>query len=145
MEVFARYGTTEQKKKWLEPLLDGKIRSSFSMTERYVASSDATNIKLSIKRENGEIIVNGLKWWISGAGDPRCAVHLVMGQSDPTNKDPYKRQSIVIVPANAPGVKIVRPCTIMGQDDAPEGHMEVLYENVRIPEANIIAGWGRGF
>lgn len=79
-EVFARYGTTEQKKKWLEPLLDGKIRSSFSMTERYVASSDATNIKLSIKRENGEIIVNGLKWWISGAGDPRCAVHLVMGQ-----------------------------------------------------------------
>jgi len=147
MEVFARYGTPEQKKKWLTPLLEGKIRSSFSMTEKGVASSDATNIRLSIKHDKAkkEIVVNGLKWWISGAGDPRCKVHLVMGQSDPENKDTYQRQSIVIVPADTPGVKVVRPCHIMGQDDAPEGHMEVLYENVRIPESNLIAGWGRGF
>ncbi|CAD6566816.1 MAG: hypothetical protein CYPHOPRED_001129 [Cyphobasidiales sp. Tagirdzhanova-0007] len=144
-KVFARYGTEEQKKQWLVPLLGGKIRSSFAMTERFVASSDATNIKLYIKRQDGQIVVDGLKWWISGAGDPRCAVHLVMGQSDPSNSNPYKRQSIVIVPANAPGVTIVRPCNIMGQDDAPEGHMEVRYDNVKIPESNIIAGWGRGF
>jgi len=147
MEVFARYGTPEQKKKWLVPLLEGKTRSAFSMTERFVASSDATNIKLSITRDaaKGEIVVNGLKWWISGAGDPRCAVHLVMGKSDPENPDVYKRQSIVIVPADAPGVTIVRPCHIMGQDDAPHGHMEVRYDNVRIPESYLIAGWGRGF
>merc|ERR1711977_611116 len=107
----------------------------------------ATNIKLSITRDaaKGEIVVNGLKWWISGAGDPRCAVHLVMGKSDPENPDVYKRQSIVIVPADAPGVTIVRPCHIMGQDDAPHGHMEVRYDNVRIPESYLIAGWGRGF
>ncbi|KAL7008976.1 hypothetical protein EMMF5_001723 [Cystobasidiomycetes sp. EMM_F5] len=111
----------EQKKKWLVPLLEGKTRSAFAMTERFVASSDATNIKLRITRENGQIVVNGLKWWISGSGDPRCAVHLVMGQSDPNNKDAYKRQSIVIVPADTPGVTIVRPMTIMGQDGAPEG------------------------
>lgn len=121
MEVFARYGTAEQKKKWLVPLLEGKTRSAFAMTEKGVASSDATNIRLRITRENGEIVVNGLKWWISGSGDPRCAVHLVMGQSDPENKDSYKRQSIVIVPADAPGVTIVRPMNVMGQDSAPEG------------------------
>ncbi|EJT97585.1 acyl-CoA dehydrogenase NM domain-like protein [Dacryopinax primogenitus] len=145
MEVFARYGTPEQKKKWLVDLMAGKTRSSFSMTERFVASSDATNIRTSIRKEGNEIVINGHKWWISGAGDPRCAVHLVMGKSDPTNPDRYKQQSIVIVPVNAPGVRVVRPMTAFGFDDAPEGHCEVIYENVRVPESNLIAGWGRGF
>jgi len=145
MEVFARYGNEAQKKEWLTDLLAGKTRSAFAMTERFVASSDATNIKLSIRKEGNDIVLNGLKWWISGAGDPRCAVHLVMGQSDPSNSDPYKRQSLVIVPARAKGVTLVRPCKIMGQDDAPEGHMEVRYDNVRVPESNLVLGWGKGF
>ncbi|KZW03959.1 acyl-CoA dehydrogenase NM domain-like protein [Exidia glandulosa HHB12029] len=145
MEVFARYGTPEQQKTWLRPLLDGKIRSAFAMTERFVASSDARNIKTSIRQEGDQIVINGHKWWISGAGDPRTRVHLVMGLSDPTNKNEYLRQSIVIVPADAPGVKIIRPMQVFGYDDAPEGHCEIIYENVRVPASNIIAGWGRGF
>ncbi|PWN51044.1 acyl-CoA dehydrogenase NM domain-like protein [Violaceomyces palustris] len=145
MEVLARYGNEEQKKKYLEPLLRGEIRSAFSMTERFVASSDATNIRTSIVQDGNEIVINGHKWWISGAGDPRTAIHLVMGKSDPTNSNPHRQQSIVIVPANAPGVKIVRPMQVFGYDDAPEGHCEVIYENVRVPIGNLILGWGRGF
>ncbi|ESK97502.1 acyl- dehydrogenase [Moniliophthora roreri MCA 2997] len=145
MEVLARYGSPEQQKKWLIPLLNGEIRSSFSMTEKHVASSDATNIRTSIKREGDEIVINGHKWWISGAGDPRCALHLVLGKSDPGNQSAYHQQSIVIVPANAPGVKVVRPMTVFGFDDAPEGHCEVIYDNVRVPLSNLVLGWGRGF
>ncbi|KAK7060318.1 hypothetical protein VNI00_001083 [Paramarasmius palmivorus] len=145
MEVLARYGSPEQQKKWLIPLLNGEIRSSFSMTEKHVASSDATNIRTSIKREGDEIVINGHKWWISGAGDPRCALHLVLGKSDPGNQSAYHQQSIVIVPANAPGVKIVRPMTVFGYDDAPEGHCEVIYDNVRVPLSNLVLGWGKGF
>ncbi|KAF8609198.1 acyl-CoA dehydrogenase NM domain-like protein [Ceratobasidium sp. AG-I] len=145
MEVFARYGTPEQKKKWLVPLMNGEIRSAFSMTERGVASSDATNIRTSIRREGDEVVINGHKWWISGAGDHRTRVHLVMGKSDPTNPSPYQQQTIVIVPADAPGVRVVRPMQVFGYDDAPEGHCEVIYENVRVPVGNVIAGWGKGF
>ncbi|KZT72631.1 acyl-CoA dehydrogenase NM domain-like protein [Daedalea quercina L-15889] len=145
MEVLARYGSPEQHKKWLVPLLNGETRSAFSMTERFVASSDATNIRTSIRREGNEIVVNGHKWYISGAGDPRCALHLVLGKSDPDNSDKYRQQSIVIVPANAPGVKVVRPMGVFGYDDAPEGHCEIIYENVRVPVSNLVLGWGKGF
>ncbi|KAG8995917.1 hypothetical protein FRB94_008710 [Tulasnella sp. JGI-2019a] len=145
MEVLARYGTAAQKKEWLVPLMNAEIRSAFSMTEKGVASSDATNIQTSIRREGDQIVINGHKWWISGAGDHRCKLHLVMGKSDPDNADPYARQSIAIVPANAPGVRVIRPMKVFGYDDAPEGHCEVVYENVRVPASNIIAGWGRGF
>ncbi|KAG8948808.1 hypothetical protein FRC04_009271 [Tulasnella sp. 424] len=145
MEVLARYGTEAQKKEWLVPLMNAEIRSAFSMTEKGVASSDATNIQTSIRKEGNEIVINGHKWWISGAGDPRCKLHLVMGKSDPNNPSKYAQQSIVIVPANTPGVRVIRPMKVMGYDDAPEGHCEVIYENVRVPERNLIAGWGRGF
>lgn len=145
MEVLARYGTEAQKKEWLAPLMNAEIRSAFSMTEKGVASSDATNIQTSIRKEGNEIVINGHKWWISGAGDPRCKLHLVMGKSDPNNPSKYAQQSIVIVPANTPGVRVIRPMKVMGYDDAPEGHCEVIYENVRVPERNLIAGWGRGF
>ncbi|TDL29328.1 acyl-CoA dehydrogenase NM domain-like protein [Rickenella mellea] len=145
MEVLARYGSAEQKKKWLVPLLNGEIRSSFSMTERFVASSDATNIRTSIRREGNEIVINGHKWWISGAGDIRNRLHLVMGKSDASNPDTHAQQSIVIVPSDAPGVKIIRPMTVFGYDDAPEGHCEVIYENVRVPLSNLVLGWGKGF
>jgi acyl-CoA dehydrogenase len=145
MEVFARYGNPAQQKQWLEPLLRGEIRSAFSMTERFVSSSDATNIRTSIRQEGNEIVINGHKWWISGAGDPRCKVHLVMGKSDPNNANPHAQQSVVIVPADTPGVKVVRPMKIFGYDDAPEGHCEVIYENVRVPLSNLVLGWGRGF
>ncbi|KLO15665.1 acyl-CoA dehydrogenase NM domain-like protein [Schizopora paradoxa] len=145
MEVLARYGSPEQQKKWLVPLLNGEIRSAFAMTERFVSSSDATNIRTSIRREGNDIVINGHKWWISGAGDPRCALHLVMGKSDPTNSNQHAQQSIVIVPANAPGVKVIRPMKVFGYDDAPEGHCEIVYENVRVPLSNLVAGWGRGF
>lgn len=133
MEVLARYASPEQQKKWLVPLLNGEIRSAFSMTERFVASSDATNIRTTIRQEGNEIVINGHKWYISGAGDPRCALHLVLGKSDPENSDRYRQQSIVIVPANAPGVKVVRAMGVFGYDDAPEGHCEIIYENVRVP------------
>ncbi|KAI9001235.1 acyl-CoA dehydrogenase NM domain-like protein [Trametes punicea] len=145
MEVLARFGSPEQQKKWLVPLLNGEIRSAFSMTERFVASSDATNIRTSIRQEGNEIVINGHKWYISGAGDPRCALHLVLGKSDPNNSDKYQQQSIVIVPANHPGVKVIRPMQVFGYDDAPEGHCEVIYENVRVPLDNLVYGWGKGF
>jgi len=145
MEVLARYGSPEQQKEWLLPLLNGEIRSAFAMTERFVASSDARNIKTSIRQEGDEIVINGHKWWISGAGDPRTKLHLVMGKSDPGNPDGYKQQSVVIVPADAPGVRIVRPMELFGYDDAPEGHCEVIYENVRVPLKNLVLGWGKGF
>ncbi|TRM68376.1 acyl-CoA dehydrogenase/oxidase [Schizophyllum amplum] len=145
MEVLARYGSPEQQKKWLLPLLNGEIRSAFSMTERYVASSDATNIRTSIRQEGSDIVINGHKWWISGAGDPRTKLHLVLGKSDPDNKSAYHQQSIVIVPVDTPGVKIVRPMKVFGYDDAPEGHCEVIYENVRVPLGNLVLGWGKGF
>ncbi|KAL8292613.1 hypothetical protein RQP46_001225 [Phenoliferia psychrophenolica] len=144
MEVLARYGTQKQKDEWLAPLLAGKTRSSFAMTERGIASSDATNIQASIKIEGNEIVVNGHKWWISGGGDPRNALHLVMGKSD-TSATKHQQQSIVIVPANAKGVTLVRPMHVFGYDDAPEGHFEVKYDNVRIPIENIVGGFGRGF
>ncbi|GAA5796829.1 acyl-CoA dehydrogenase/oxidase [Helicostylum pulchrum] len=145
MEVFAKYGTPAQKEKWLKPLLDGKIRSAFAMTEPRVASSDATNIETAIRREGNEYVVNGLKWWISGAGDPRCAVYLLMGKTDPDNKNPHRQQSIVIIPSNAPGITVVRPMKVFGYDDAPEGHCEIVFKDVRVPVENIILGEGRGF
>ncbi|KAF9646988.1 acyl-CoA dehydrogenase NM domain-like protein [Thelephora ganbajun] len=145
MEVLAKYGTPEQQKQWLEPLLDGKIRSAFAMTERFVSSSDATNIRTSIKQEGNEIVVNGRKWWISGAGDPRTKIHIVMGKSDPDNSNVHQQQSVALVPADAPGVTIIRPMRVFGYDDAPEGHCEILYENVRVPLSNLVSGWGKGF
>ncbi|KAI9250601.1 acyl-CoA dehydrogenase/oxidase [Sporodiniella umbellata] len=145
MEVFAKYGTPAQKKRWLEPLMDGKIRSAFAMTEPRVASSDATNIETHIRREGQDYVINGLKWWISGAGDPRCAVYLVMGKSDPDNKNKHRQQSIVIVPADTPGVTVVRPMKVFGFDDAPEGHCEIVFKDVRVPVENIVLGEGRGF
>ncbi|KAF9157045.1 hypothetical protein BG015_007571 [Linnemannia schmuckeri] len=145
MEVFAKYGTPEQKAKWLVPLMNGKIRSAFAMTEIAVSSSDATNIETSIERVGDHYIINGHKWWISGAGDPRCKVYLVMGKSDPNNEHKYRQQSIVIVPADTPGIEVVRPMHVFGYDDAPEGHCEVKFTNVRVPVANIILGEGRGF
>ncbi|KAF8332814.1 uncharacterized protein EI90DRAFT_3122559 [Cantharellus anzutake] len=145
MEVLARYGSKEQKRVWLNPLLNGEIRSAFAMTEKGVASSDATNIGTSIRQEGNEIVINGHKWWISGATDVRCKVHLVVGKSDPHNKNRYVQQSIVVVPANTPGVRIIRPMQVLGYDDAPEGHAEIIYDNVRVPIGNLVGGWGRGF
>ena len=145
MEVLARYGTPDQKEKWLVPLMNGTIRSAFAMTEPAVASSDATNIETSIVEDGNDVIINGRKWWISGAGDPRCQVYLVMGKSDPNNAKIHKQQSVVLVPANAPGVKIIRPMLVFGYDDACHGHMEMVFENVRVPKSNIILGLGRGF
>ncbi|OAV92455.1 hypothetical protein PTTG_06406 [Puccinia triticina 1-1 BBBD Race 1] len=146
MEVLARYGTPQQKEKWLKPLMNGQTRSSFAMTEPAVASSDATNIQTSIMfdREKQQIVINGRKWWISGAGDPRNAVHLIMGKSD-TSAPKHSQQSIVIVPPGTPGVKLIRPMQVFGYDDAPEGHFEVLYEDVRVPIENLVYDWGKGF
>ncbi|KAG0267645.1 hypothetical protein DFQ27_008548 [Actinomortierella ambigua] len=145
MEVFAKYGTPEQKQKYLVPLMNGQIRSAFAMTEYAVSSSDATNIETSIERVGDHYIINGHKWWISGAGDPRCKVYLVMGKSDPRNKDKYRQQSIVIVPADTPGIDVIRPMQVFGYDDAPEGHCEIKFTNVKVPVSNIILGEGRGF
>ena len=145
MEVFAKYGTQEQKDRWLKPLLEGKIRSAFLMTEPDVASSDATNIELSIKKEGNDYVLNGSKWWSSGVGDTRCEVYIVMGKTDPNNSNVYKQQSVVFVPYDAPGITIHRMLSVMGFDDAPHGHGHVVFENVRIPAANMCLGEGRGF
>ena len=144
MEVLARYGTAEQKERWLKPLLAGEIRSCFAMTEPAVASSDATNIQASIRHEGSEYVINGRKWWSSGAGDPRCKIAIFMGKTDPTAKR-HQQQSMVLVPMNTPGVKIERLLTVFGYDHAPHGHAEVSYENVRIPVTNMLLGEGRGF
>jgi len=145
MEVFLKYGTPEQKQKWLVPLMDGSIRSAFLMTEPAVASSDASNIACRIARQGDEYVINGRKWWSSGAMDPRCKVFIVMGQSDPDNKSVHKRQSMIIVPADALGVNVERALTVFGYDDAPEGHAEVALVNVRVPAGNLLLGEGRGF
>ncbi|MDP3422242.1 MAG: acyl-CoA dehydrogenase family protein [Burkholderiaceae bacterium] len=144
METIERYGTEAQKDQWLEPLLRGDIRSAFLMTEPEVASSDATNIQCRIERSGDEYVINGRKWWSSGAGDPRCAVYILMGKTDP-DAGRHQQQSMVLIPANAQGVEVVRPLSVFGYDDAPHGHMEVVLTNVRVPASNLLLGEGRGF
>ena len=145
MEVLARYGTPEQQQQWLAPLLDGRIRSCFGMTEPAVASSDATNIESSIVREGDAYVINGRKWWSSGANDPRCALFIFMGKSDPHNQSRHQQQSMILVPRDTPGVTILRHLPVFGFDDAPHGHAEVVFENVRVPIGNLLLGEGRGF
>ena len=144
METFERYASEALKDQWLEPLLRGEIRSAFLMTEPEVASSDATNIQTRIERDGDHYIINGRKWWSSGAGDPRCAVYIVMGKTDP-EAPRHSQQSMIIVPANSPGVTVMRPLSVFGYDDAPHGHMEVDLKNVRVPVGNLLLGEGRGF
>ena len=145
MEVLSMYGTPEQKAQWLEPLLAGEIRSAFSMTEPEVASSDATNIRCEIRRDGDEYVINGRKWWTSGAMSNRCKLLIVMGKSDPDNPQVHKQQSMILVPKDTPGVRIVRDMRVFGYDDAPMGHPEIVYENVRVPATNMLLGEGRGF
>ncbi|MEZ5644100.1 MAG: acyl-CoA dehydrogenase family protein [Burkholderiaceae bacterium] len=144
METLERYASEAIKDEWLEPLLRGEIRSAFLMTEPEVASSDATNIQCRIERDGDHYVINGRKWWSSGAGDPRCAVYIVMGKTDP-DAPRHSQQSMIVVPANTPGIKVLRPLSVFGYDDAPHGHMEVLLENVRVPVSNLLLGEGRGF
>ncbi len=144
METIERYGTEAQKQEWLEPLLEGKIRSAFAMTEPGVASSDATNIESTIERQGDEYVINGRKWWTSGGGDPRCKLLIFMGKTNP-KADRHSQQSMILVPRDTPGVDIMRPLTVFGYDDAPHGHMEVDFRNVRVPVGNILLGEGRGF
>ncbi len=145
METLELYGTEEQRDRWLKPLLQGEIRSAFCMTEPEVASSDATNIETRIERRGGEYVINGRKWWSSGAGDPRCAVLIVMGKSDPANTDKHRQQSMILVPRDTPGVTVRRMLPVFGYDDAPHGHAEITFEDVRVPAASILLGEGRGF
>ena len=144
METIARYGSPENKARWLKPLLEGEIRSAFAMTEPDVASSDATNIATRIERQGDEYVINGRKWWISGAADPRCAIFITMGKTDP-DAPRHSQQSMVLVPADAKGIRIIRALNVMGYDDAPHGHVEMVFENVRVPVGNILLGEGRGF
>jgi acyl-CoA dehydrogenase len=144
MEVLARYATPSQQKEWLTPLLEGKIRSAFAMTEPAVASSDATNIQASIVRDGGSYVINGRKWWTSGAGDPRCEILIFMGKTNP-DAGRHNQQSMILVPMKTPGVKVLRTLTVFGYDHAPHGHAEVNFENVRVPVENLLLGEGRGF
>ena len=145
METLARYGSAEQKERWLRPLLDGEIRSGFAMTEPEVASSDATNIETRIDRDGEHYAINGRKWWTSGALDPRCQIFIVMGKTDPYNADRHRQQSMILVPRDTPGLTIKRMLPLFGYDDAPHGHAELVFENVRVPAENILLGEGRGF